>query len=271
MRRTYTFNTGDIMYHLGISFSHPNVVSGGSPGRIRKVQGFLDSGSTLVESDRGLVTVHGSYNGLLVTGFSTGMGPSSVSITLPEVIESCDADDMNIIRLGTSGGLQKYLNIGDFVASTWYDRAESTCDKIMGSGYHAESDAEVRKALINCAAAAKKEYQTVYEGPTRTTDDIYFDALDSKSRLNKALLAVSMEGSVYCAIRDRYNRDNGRRIKVGELMLVSDNIAAEADHIDAREFKQRQQETEEALILAGLEALVALRNGNESIPSAYFQ
>ena len=247
------------MYHLGISMSHPNVISGGDPSRIRKVAQYLDKGAEIIESKRGLVTVHGSYRGLQVTGFSTGMGPASVSITMPEIIEACDQDDMVILRIGTSGGLQKHLKIGDIIASTWYERAESTCDKIMRPTYHAVTNLDVREALVRSAHQTKKEYQTVHEGPTRTTDDIYFDALDSKGRDHGEVLAVSMEGSVYCALRDRYNHDDNRKIRVGELLVISDNVVAETEHIDATEFLKRQQEIEDGHIRAGLEALLYLR------------
>jgi len=134
------------MYHLSINSAFPNVLSAGSPGRIRKIAGYLDTEYESIESERGLVTIHGRYKDIPITAFSTGMGPASVSITLPEVIEACDDDNMKIIRLGTSGALQKNLNIGDFVATTWVERAETTCDKIMYPGYNAVSDFEVRKA-----------------------------------------------------------------------------------------------------------------------------
>jgi len=247
------------MYHLSINSAFPNVLSAGSPGRIRKIAGYLDTEYESIESERGLVTIHGRYKDIPITAFSTGMGPASVSITLPEVIEACDDDNMKIIRLGTSGALQKNLNIGDFVATTWVERAETTCDKIMYPGYNAVSDFEVRKALIDAARKTKKDYQNIYEGPTRVTDDIYFDALESKRKNHGEVLAVSMEFSVYCALRDRYNRDDNRNIKVGNLLTISDNLVKEAEHVDMTKFKKMQEEIEDAHIKAGLEALASLR------------
>lgn len=147
MQRHVTFDTGDKMYHLGISYANPFVLSGGSPGRIKKMAEYIDN-PEIIESERGLATVHGSYKGLPITAFSTGMGPASVSITLPEVIEACDNPDMTIIRLGTSGGLQKHLKIGDFVATTECERAESTCDKIMGKGYRAFPNMAVTQTIL---------------------------------------------------------------------------------------------------------------------------
>jgi uridine phosphorylase len=291
MRRLRTFDTGPVMYHLGISHAHPNIISGGSPGRVLQIAKYFDSvdGDNLlvagirrianhfdlnglrkaanyfspgcVESERGLVTVHGKYKGVPITAFSTGMGPASVSITLPEVIEACDEDDMLVLRLGTTGGLQKELNIGDFVATTWVQRAENTSDKIMGEGYHAESDADVRKVLLAAAERNRHGYQQVFEGPTRVTNDIYFDqGTAHEAAHGSEVLAVSMEFSVYCALRDWYNQNDGRKIKAGNLLTVSDSVVAEAEPNDMTEFKRRQTEIEDAHIKAGLDAIVMLRN-----------
>ena len=117
MRRRFTFDTGSKSMHLHIDRAYPNVISGGSPGRVRRIANYLDV-EEIVESDRGLVTVHGKYRRLPVTAFSTGMGPSSVAITLPEVIEACDDDNMLILRIGTAGALQEHINVGDFVVTT---------------------------------------------------------------------------------------------------------------------------------------------------------
>ncbi len=257
MRRQYTFDTGSLMYHLEIDRANPNVLTGGSPGRIRRVAQYLND-PQVVESDRGLVTVHGFYREMPVTAFSTGMGTASVSITLPEIIEACDDDKMNIIRIGTAGGLQKFLNVGDYVITTWVQRAESTSDKIMGNGYRAESDEEVRQALLESTERQLLDFQKIYQGPARVTDDIYFDAVDSKKREHD-VLAVSMEFSAICALRDRYNQDQGRQIKAGETLLVSDVVVADEEHVDMTQFLAKKKQVEEGHIIAGLDALYTLR------------
>ena len=255
MKRQVTFNTGDTMYHLEIDRANPYVLSGGSPGRIKRMAECLDHPEVIV-SDRGLVTVHGEYGGLPITAFSTGMGPASVSIVMPEIIEACDDPKMTILRLGTSGGLQKHLKIGDLVVTTDVERAESTSDKIMHPGYKAVSDNDVRRVLEETAQEHKLPSQSVHVGRTKTTDDIYFDALASKGYKGPTL-AVSMEFSVYCALRDRYNRDFEKEIRVGEVLMISDIVVAE-EHPDMTEFLANKKEIEAAHIKIGLEALLRL-------------
>jgi uridine phosphorylase len=280
MKREMTFDTGDKMYHLGISYAYPNVISGGSADRIENIANYLDNVEEVVESDRKHITVHGSYKGIPITAFNTGMGSASVSITLPEIIEACDEPDMLVLRIGTSGGLKEYMNIGDFVITTEADRAESTSDKIMGRNYIANSDLCFQEALFRSVSDNKEDFQNVYIGKTRVTDDIYFDAALTKYVLTgkpqrgipelseeklvglrerfEDVWAVSMEFSVYCALRDRYNKDFGKNIKAGNLLVVSDNVVREAEQVDMTEFLERKDKIEKAHIISGLNALVRM-------------
>ncbi|HLC32943.1 MAG TPA: hypothetical protein VJJ82_03890 [Candidatus Nanoarchaeia archaeon] len=260
MRRQYTFNTGDVMYHLGIKYAHPNVLTAGSSGRIAKFVNYLEK-PEVIESDRKLVTVHGTYKGMLVTATTTGMGPASVSITLPEVIEACDADKMTIIRLGTSGGLRKHQKIGDFVVTTDVEHAESTSEKIMGKGYFGRASPAVVDTLVDFAQNFALPSQKVYQGTNRTTDDIYFDAMETKKLAKEGRLSaitVSMEAGPHFALRDRYNQDQKREIRAGELLVVSDIVVAE-EHPDMTEFLKNKDKIEDAHIRIGLEALLALQ------------
>ena len=118
---------------------------------------------------------------------------------------------------------------------------------------------EVREALIAAANSQKEPFQKVYVGRTKVTDDIYFDALKSKSKDHGDVLAVSMEFSVYCALRDRYNQNYGQNIKVGNLLVISDNIVREPEgQIDMTEFQRKKELIENSHIKAGLETLLSL-------------
>jgi uridine phosphorylase len=258
MRRLYTFDVGNKMYHLEISKSNKNVLTAGSPGRIKKIITFLDN-PEIIESERGLVTVHGSYKNQDITTFSTGMGPASVSITLPEIIEACDEDDMLILRLGTAGGMQKHFNIGDFVITTDVERAESTSDKIMGKDYIAKANSQIVSLLEKISNIYKKNFQSVYVGRTRVTDDIYFDVKNNKKDNYGDVLAVSMESSVIFALRDRYNKDDNRNIFAGELLTISDNVFGHSEIVDASLFLKQQKDIEKAHIKIGLESIVNFR------------
>lgn len=247
-------------YHLDVKRTNPYVLTGGDPDRIKVVaREYLDPDWVMYEK-RGLVTVNGTYKGMPITVFSTGMGPSSVAITLPEIIEACDSDSMKIIRIGTSGALNKDLNIGDFVATTQAEISEGVSEKIMGPGYEAHSSPNVRAAILEATNQYKHPFQEVYEGMTRVSNDFYWDGEKSKEMGSRDdVLAVSMEFSVIAAVADWYNlNDPGRDIQVGNLLAISDNVVAEEEHIDMNVFEQNQPLIRDAHIKSGLEALFAL-------------
>jgi len=257
-----TFETGRKSCHLEIDRANPLVLSGGSPGRIRRMAQYLDK-PEIIESDRGLVTVHGSYREIPVTLFSTGMGSASVSITLPEVIEACDNPKMVVLRLGTAGGLQPYLNIGDFSVTTRVDRMESTSDKIMYPGYIAESNPDVRMVLSEEAFKHCYPFQRVYVGSAEVTDELYFTNVRSKDENHGENITISMEFSAYCALRDRYNRDRRMAIKTGEILVVSDIVVPRVRDANDRDvFNAHAKEIEEAHAIIGLETLLRMSTAN---------
>tara|TARA_Y100000310_G_scaffold342565_1_gene446345 strand:- start:1055 stop:1948 length:894 start_codon:yes stop_codon:yes gene_type:complete len=293
MQRNVTFNTGDKSYHLGISYAHPYMITGGSANRIEKVAKYLDKVDEIIGSKRKHVTVHGSYKGVPITASNTGMGSASVSATVPEMIEACNSPKMTILRIGTCGAFRNYMEIGDFIITQDVDRAESTSDKIMPrkglfrKRYEAIAD-ELMMAKLLCNAQRNKEtFQQAYVGKTRVTDDIYFDALRSKyiltgvpqkgipevsarklKKLQKKyakLLGVSMEFSVYCALRDKYNLFFDKKIEVGNLLAVSDVVVEKKHSIGIEELEARQPKIEEAQIIIGLETLVSMSEGHKPI------
>ena len=262
-----TFQTGGPSAHLEITYAHPNVLCGGSPGRVRDMASYLNN-AEIIESRRGLVTVHGDYKGTPITAFSTGMGSASVSITMPEIIEAYEGKKMAFLRLGTSGGLHPDTRVGDFVITTTVDRHESTSDKIMGEGYVARASPEAIETLRSAATEMAMPGQQVHVGPTMVTDDLYFFNQELQERYagNEELrrkeipdvLAVSMEFSVLCALRDRYNRDFEKEIKTGNLLTVSDLPFSTEERVDQSDFLGSMARIEDAQIRAGLETLVEL-------------
>ncbi|MAG60816.1 hypothetical protein CL619_03440 [archaeon] len=258
MRIVNTFNDPNSpgpSYHLGIDGAYPNVITGGDPDRIEKLAGLLDDAVYIHK--RGNLTVHGFYEGLPVTAFSTGMGPSSVCITLPEVIEACDDDDMLLLRIGTSGGLKTHLAVGDNVVTSDVFHDEGVSAKIMGEGYQGSASEDFRKVIEKVARRNNiTNGLDVFVGKTVTTDVLYFDAIGDLSRYENSL-AISMEFGVIAALRDWYNQNDGRRIMAGNLLRVS-NMLVRSD-VDSKVSRPSPDEIEYLHIKSGLDALVAMR------------
>ncbi|MFR9533272.1 MAG: nucleoside phosphorylase [Rikenellaceae bacterium] len=101
------------------------VILVGDPGRVAMVASFLDSIECNV-SNREFNTITGSYKGKRMSVMSTGIGLGNIDISVTELDalvnvdfatrqEKAEKRQLTLVRLGTSGGLQKDVKVGDFV------------------------------------------------------------------------------------------------------------------------------------------------------------
>ncbi len=101
------------------------VILVGDPGRVAMVASFFDSIECNV-SNREFNTITGSYKGQRMSVMSTGIGLGNIDISVTELDALANVDfatrqakeekrQLTLVRLGTSGGLQKDVKVGDFV------------------------------------------------------------------------------------------------------------------------------------------------------------
>ena len=76
---------------------------------------------------------------------STGMGPDNTEIVVAEVLDI--TDQPTFVRVGSSGGLQPDIALGDLVVSTGAVRLENTTDFYVHPGYPAIAHRDVVQAL----------------------------------------------------------------------------------------------------------------------------
>jgi len=261
MRHFMTFPLDDLQrsVHLGIKSAYPNVLMGGHEGRIARVADFLEN-PEIRRSKRGYLVIQGTYKGMNVTAFNHGVGTGSVSATLPEIIEMCEDDRMNLLRMGSSGSLKSNIAIGDFVVTTDVERYESTSDKVMSADYQAAASSAVVDSLLKIAAEHKLPNQNLHSDKTMVTDELYHFNLKLKAQTTPfESLAVSMEASAIFAYRDFYNQKQGRSIQAGELLVVSDCLITPNHPVQHQRItSDMEQKIEEIHIRIGLETLLAL-------------
>lgn len=117
------------IYHLRLRPEElaDNIILAGDPGRVAEISKYFDEVELCVEN-REFVTHTGIYKGVRITAMSTGIGTDNIDIVLNELDALANIDfatrsikldhkSLNIIRLGTSGGLQAELAPGTAVAS----------------------------------------------------------------------------------------------------------------------------------------------------------
>jgi uridine phosphorylase len=119
------------IYHLAIKPEHlaDTVLVVGDQGRVEKISKFFDRTDAVV-SNREFVTHTGYIGHKRLTVMSTGIGTDNIDIVLNELdaLRSIDFDKresiadpkpLEIIRIGTSGGLRKDIEPGSFIHSRY--------------------------------------------------------------------------------------------------------------------------------------------------------
>ncbi|MCF6280028.1 MAG: nucleoside phosphorylase [Flavobacteriaceae bacterium] len=123
-------NTDGSIYHLNL---HPEniadtIIFVGDQDRVSKVTKYFDS-IEFETRKREFKTQTGTYKGKRITVISTGIGPDNIDIVLNELDALVNIDlknrtikavhtSLNIVRIGTSGSLQKDIPVDSFLLSS---------------------------------------------------------------------------------------------------------------------------------------------------------
>lgn len=123
-------NPDGSVYHLNLKPEHVSktIILVGDQNRVEKVSKHFDSIEFSTQK-REFKTHTGHYKGKRITVISTGIGPDNIDIVLNELDALFNIDlvtkipkqtitSLNIIRVGTSGSLQKEIPVDSFVLST---------------------------------------------------------------------------------------------------------------------------------------------------------
>lgn len=155
------------------------VLMPGDPFRAQYVaKSFMDDGARLVTDVRNMFGFSGTYKGVPVSCMASGMGAPSIGIYSYELFTEYDVDV--IIRIGTSGGLQNNINVGDVVfamtAST--DGAYANQYELPGS-FSPCADYNLLKIGVEAAENLSIPY---YVGPVFSSD--YFSDYNARGKVS---------------------------------------------------------------------------------------
>ena len=122
-------NQDGSVYHLHLKPENiaDNVLLVGDPGRVAKIARFFDT-VEFQSSNREFVSCTGNYKGTRFTALSTGIGTDNIDIVMNELDAAVNIDlanriplpshkTLNIVRIGTSGGLHEDIPVDSFVIS----------------------------------------------------------------------------------------------------------------------------------------------------------
>lgn len=124
-------NSDGSVYHLNLRPEHiaNTIIFVGDPDRVEEVAQFFDSIACTIQK-REFKTVTGTYKGKRLSVISTGIGADNIDIVLNELdalvninlktrLPKANLTSLNIVRIGTSGALQKGIPIDSFLMSSY--------------------------------------------------------------------------------------------------------------------------------------------------------
>lgn len=152
-------NPDGSVFHLHVKPKHlaDKIILVGDPGRVALVASHFQTVECDVES-REFHTITGTYNGKRIMVTSTGIGCDNIDIVMNEIDALANIDfntreekdkirQLEIVRIGTCGGLQPYTPVGTFICS----EKSVGFDGLLNfyAGRNAVCDLAMERALLN--------------------------------------------------------------------------------------------------------------------------
>ncbi len=159
-------NPDGSIYHINLRPEHvaENIIFVGDPNRVAKVAKHFDKIEYETQK-REFKTIVGSINKKRFTVISTGIGPDNIDIVLNELDALVNIDlktrvikkektSLNIIRIGTSGSLQKDIPVDRFILAKYGLGFDGLLHAYHASGIF---ETEIENALIEHTNYAKEK------------------------------------------------------------------------------------------------------------------
>ena len=164
----YVENEEGLQYHIRCKPGDVAryVLLPGDPERVNIISSLWDKRREIAYH-REYKTHTGEYKGVKISATSTGIGSPSAIIALEELAR-IGAD--TFIRVGSTGVIQKDIEIGDLIISSGAIRFEGTSKQYVRGEYPAVANYEVLLALIQAAEDFGYRYHV---GITASTDSFY--------------------------------------------------------------------------------------------------
>jgi DeoD family purine-nucleoside phosphorylase len=163
--------------------------------------------------ERGMLGYTGTYNGRPVSVQSTGMGCPSAGIVIEELVQ---LGVKRLLRIGTCGGLQPDLQLGELIVAISAVPADATATHLVGEPHAPTADWELVHSAVH---SAKQLGRRVRVGPIVSSDLFYNPDEGQYARWSdRGILAVEMEAAMLFTLGAL------RKVRAGCLLTVSDIV-----------------------------------------------
>jgi uridine phosphorylase len=163
--------SNEIQYHIGLS---KDMIEGaeyvllpGDPYRVESLAKSFDPEAKHLANSREYTSYLANFHGQKILVCSTGMGCPSTAIGVEEL---ATIGLKYMLRVGTSGGIQSHINLGDIVISSAAVRLEGTSSHYAPIEYPAVSSFEFTSDLVNAANKIQVPYHV---GITASSDTFW--------------------------------------------------------------------------------------------------
>jgi purine-nucleoside phosphorylase len=200
------------------------VLMPGDPLRAKFIAEHFLTDPQLKSEVRNVLAYTGTYKGIPVSVMASGMGMPSLSIYATELFDFYAVE--NIIRVGTAGGIQTNLQVGDMIIASGasYDSNIMRHYQLPGT-YSAVPSWELLSAAVQSAQELNKPYRV---GPILSEDTFYNDTEAEALIWQKmGILALEMEAAALFAIAARKQKRALAILTISDL-LVSDHPHSES-------------------------------------------
>lgn len=186
----------------------------GDPLRAKYIAETFFDDSVEVNHERGMLGYTGTFRGKRVSVQSSGMGCPSAGIVIDELVQ---LGVKKILRVGTCGGLQPDMQMGDLIVAISATPSDATATHLIGGEAHAPTaDWELVHGAVH---HAKELGKPVRVGGVVSTDVFYNPDGEQYQRWSdRGILAVEMEAAMLFTLGAL------KKIQAGCLLTVSDVV-----------------------------------------------
>jgi len=220
----------------------------GDPDRVDRIAEKCED-AEVVSENREYRLVNASYEGRKLTICSTGIGSPSAAVAVEELSR---VGVETFVRPGTTGALQRGIEIGDMVVATGAAKDEGTTKRYEAETVPAVPDYDVLSALVD---AAEANDESVHVGPVVTDDAFYAETVAYVEAWEAAgLLAVEMEAAAIFTLARR------KGLRAGAICTVDGNLVegTQKGETDEGELPPKARDNVDRMIGIALEAATRL-------------
>ena len=221
----------------------------GDPGRVDRIASHCDEATTITEN-REYKVVNATYGDSALSICSTGIGCPSAAIAVEELAA---VGVETFVRVGTTGALQRGIEIGDMIVATGAGKDEGTTKRYESETLPAVPDYRVLSALVDAAEANDED---VHVGPIASDDAYYAETDEYVADWEAAgLLCVEMEAAALFTLARR------KGLRAGAICTVDGNLVEgtqKGTDVDDDELPEKAKDNVARAIDIALEAATRL-------------